>query len=86
MYSGSLVFLRSWIICHGPFFISVSADLIAIDMSRHSLALFNIDAWCSLNSPIVRTFGTSKRACARKPPSYVTWVFEAEICTIFLPA
>ena len=58
---------------------------MAINTSRHSLALINIDAWRSLNSLIGRVCGTSKRACVRKPPSFITWVFEAEFHAILLP-
>ena len=44
---------------------------MAINTSRHSLALINIDAWRSLNSLLGRVCGKSKRACARKPPRFI---------------
>ena len=46
--------------------------MMAINTSRHSLALINIDAWRSLNSLLGRVCGTSKRASVRKPPRFIT--------------
>ena len=84
MFSGSFVFVQ--IMEHLPWLIFQQC-VTRYDGDKHVKAftcLINTDAWRSLNSLIGRVCGKSKRACARKPPSFIKLVFEAE-CGATLP-
>ena len=85
MFSGRLVFPKSWSICHGPFSISVSPGMAATNTQKHSHALIDIEAWRSPNSLIGRVCGTSKCACTRKPPNFIIWAFEVKFYAPLLP-